>query len=156
MRKVLGLLIVVFIIYGWFNSILDNSDGSDKLEQIRNLAVEDVCSIKVIDSNYRNVDSLELQRKEVIGLLLQAIKKAEKVSMFKRAPENKKIYIELTSNQGKFGFDVFLPKKGNSLVQFFLVNRTYKENGFTQESFGKWQSEELWHFLVAAKLVNES
>ena len=156
MRKVLGLLIVAFIIYGWFNSISDSFDGADKLEQIRNLAVENISSIKAIDSNYTNVDSLEFQSKEVIGLLLHAIKETEQVSMFKRSPESKKLYIELTSDQGKFGFDVFVPKQANSPVQFFLVNRTYTDKGFTQESFGKWQSKKLWHFLVAAKLVNES
>ncbi|MBA6262841.1 hypothetical protein [Colwellia sp. Bg11-12] len=156
MRKVLGLLIVTFIIYGWFDSISDNSDGSEKLEQIRNLAVENVSSIKAINSDYTNVDLFDTQDKEVIGLLLQAIKETEKVSMFKRSPESKKLYIELTSDQGKFGFDVFVPNKVNSPVQFFLVDRTYTGKGFTQESFGKWQSEELWHFLVAAKLVNES
>ncbi|GAA5194990.1 hypothetical protein [Ferrimonas gelatinilytica] len=156
MRKVLGVLIVAYIVYGWLGYFWDNSEGSNKLAKFSNLTFEDIVSIEAINSEYINVTNLALNSTQSKELLIHAITTAEQSSIAKRPPKNTKLYIKIKTKNDTIGLNLMVPLTKNDEMYFVVVDRVYDGESYTQDSYGSFVTTGLYEFLVEAKLVNES
>ncbi|MCG7542577.1 hypothetical protein MHM93_00085 [Pseudoalteromonas sp. MM17-2] len=155
MRKVLAVLIVAYIAYGWFGSFWDKSEGANKLEKFSNLTVEDIVSIEAINSDYINMTNLALNSAQAKELLIHAIASAEQSSIAK-PPKHIKLYIKIKTKDESIGLNLMVPLTKKDDMYFFVVDRVYDGESFTQDSYGRFITKGLYDFLVEAKLVNES
>lgn len=156
MRKFLVVLIVVYIVYGWFSYFLDNSKGANKLDRFSNLTFEDIVSIEAVNSEYIDVTNLALNSTQSKELLIHAVNNAEQSSIAKRAPKNTKLYIKIKTKTETIGLNLMVPLTNNDEMYFVVVDRVYDGESYTQESYGRFITYGLYEFLVEAKLVNES
>ena len=156
LRKVLAVLIVAYIAYGWFGYFWDKSEGANKLEKFSNLTVEDIVSIEAINSDYINVTNLALNSAQSKELLIHAIASAEQSSIANKPPKHIKLYIKIKTKDETIGLNLMVPLTKKDEMYFFVVGRVYDGESFTQDSYGRFITNGLYEFLVEAKLVNES
>lgn len=156
MKKVLGVIILIYIAYGWIDAFLDNSRGQSKLDGFGSLAVGEIVSIKAVNSDYVNVTNPELNSIRAKKLLVRAINNAQQSSIAKRPPKNTKLYIEVRSNKETLGIELMVPLTKRHEMYFVVVDRSYDGKSYTQDSYGRFITTGLYEFLIEAKLVSES
>jgi len=156
LRKVLAVIIVTYIVYGWICYFWDNSEGSNKLAKFSSLTLEDIVSIEAINSEYINVTNSALNSTQSKELLINAITSAEQASTANRPPKNTKLYIRIKTKNDTIGLNLMVPLTKRCEMYFVVVDRVYDGESYTQDSYGRFIATGLYEFLVEAKLVNES
>ena len=152
LRKILIAVIFGFIFFGWFSVFERHQEGKGKLNSIALLAVDDIQSIKVIDENYVKLKVPALNSLEVRDGLLKGLAAAKAASL-QKAPQGRKIFVEIATKKGVYGIDMLVPHTSSSIVYFRLVDRTYSGKSFRQSEFGQFASRKLSDFVEQSGIV---
>lgn len=144
-RLTIGLCIIIYIAYGWFDTLMDQSRAAKTLEYISTFSLQGIKLQNVTDEYYNKPTIKKLNTSLAKGSFLKGLESCSSSSSV-RPPEHQKIYLELKTDEDKYGFELLIPLNSKDDAHITLVNRVYTRQSYSQESLGKFKCNELNEF----------